>query len=173
MLKAGEIGLELPLSPSKRILAAADSGDYPTTLALWDSLVLSQSKAQEMKKLLHIETLLNLYLASYVFNIDTASRAGSAANAAYVAARSMTVFRNYADSRKDLMMRYNITIFIKYQHIYKIAFPPTHPKYRDLFTEEWRQQTRTQIQHYLIKRLDQTTGSDISPRSPDHNATPS
>lgn len=149
------------LSPAKRIIDAMEHGDYPTAMTLWDHYILRGSDLPGFKRLLYIETLMNLYMATYPFRSDIVHLAGSARNAAAVAARAMGVFRNYVESRKDIMMKYNVVLFIKTCQIHSIAFPPTHPKYKYIFEDDWLIKAKTQIDDFLRKRIPECTIGDI------------
>ena len=54
--------------------------------------------------------------------------------AAKVAARSMTIFKHFYESRGNGCAQQG-SEFYSYRGLYKIAFPPTHPLCKDLFVE--------------------------------------
>lgn len=57
----------------------------------------------------------------------------------------MSIFINYKESRKKLLNNLDIAIYHKYGNIHQIEFPPTHPKYKHIFSQSWQVKTRSKI----------------------------
>jgi len=128
-------------------------GDYSTSLTLWNNhvisemLTLSRAMQSELKK---IEFYVNIYMATYPFRNSSIEAAGSPDLAAKDAARAMTIFKHFLESRgKDTLKTSQFQI---YKDLPKIAFPPTHPKFSHLFRSDWIDDTEALVLSFL-KRI--------------------
>ena len=135
----------------QRLLNALDNGDYPRMVALWDSFITARSSERSKSlsvEMREVEFLVHLTCAVYPFRSEIIQIAGSPAVAAKVAARSMTIFKHYLETRGS---RCSADEFVGYRNIHKIAFPPAHPQYKHMFTPEWSRTTRNRIASFLEK----------------------
>ena len=138
----------------QRLMNALDNGDYPRMLQLWDSCI--QQKIGSVKSSLlgaearECEFLVHLCCAIYPFRSEVIQIAGSPAIAAKVAARSMTIFKHFLVTRGNRLVQGDRE-FANYRGIYKIAFPPSHPQYKHMFTQEWSRATRSRIADFMEK----------------------
>jgi hypothetical protein len=138
----------------QRILNALDSGDYPRCITLWDTYI-SQKIGTVKSMALNTESreaefLYNLACGIYPFRSHVIKEAGSPDVASKVAARSMTMFKHYVQNRGIKLVQ-NGEEFSIYKNLFKIAFPPAHPQYSHLFSEEWYNETREKIIKFLEK----------------------
>jgi len=138
----------------QRLLVALDSGDYPRLITLWDTYI--SSKIGTVKSTVlgaearDAEFLMNLSCAIYPFRGDVIASAGSPSVAAKVAARSMTIFKHYLETRGARLVQKDQE-FVSYRNLYRIAFPPTHPQFKHLFSEDWQKSCRDRIVMFLEK----------------------
>ena len=113
-----------------RILAAFDDGDYPLLLSLWETFIVQQAldfvppDLEGSRKT--AEFLCNLHCAIYPFRSEVMRRAGAPDVAAKVAARSMTIFKHFMETRGVHLIDKGHDLY-KFRSVYKISFPPTHP----------------------------------------------
>lgn len=138
----------------QRILNAIDSGDYPRILTLWDTYITQKigtlkstalnSEARDAEFLVHINC------AIYPFRSDVIQKAGAPEVAAKVAARSMSMFKHFVETRGARLVLKGEE-FAAYKNLYKIPFPPTHPQFQHLFSEQWYSETRQRIISFLEK----------------------
>ena len=135
----------------ERILASVLSGDYPRALLLWDSYivqVLPGKSASLNSDARTIEFILNLFLAVYPFRTEVIKDAQSPKVASATAARSMTIFKHYLEA-KGARLTQQDQEFEQYKTLHKIAFPPTHPQFKHLFSEEWTKMVKQRISSFL------------------------
>ena len=136
---------------AERILNAVSSGDYPRALSLWDAYVIQRLDSKSpsiVAEAYNTEFLANLFLALYPFRREIIQSAGTPKIASTVAARSMTIFKHFIETR-GLSIIQKYPDYAKYKNLHKIAFPPTHPQYKHLFTEEWISRARKSISVFL------------------------
>ena len=120
-----------------RILSAFSSGDYPTLLHLWDSIVVknlhkrSPDVAVESNK---VEFLINVHCGVFPFRVEVMQKAKHPNVAAKVAARAMTIFKHYITMRGRPLL--STGEFKIYKSLPKCGFPPTHPSFAHLFRTE-------------------------------------
>ncbi len=138
----------------QRILNAMDSGDYPRTITLWDTYIAQKIGTVKSMSLnaeaRDAEFLVNIGCSIYPFRSDVIQNAGSPDVAAKVAARSMTMFKHYVENRGARLVQKGEE-FSLYRGLFKIAFPPAHPQFKHLFSEEWYISTRERIIAFLEK----------------------
>lgn len=94
-----------------------------------------------------VEFLLHLFCTSFVFRADTVKHYKSPGEIAKVAARAMTIFKHYTETRGSKVLL--LDEYQKYKMLHKIAFPPTHPSFAHLFKHEWIDSTRNRIVTFL------------------------
>ena len=139
----------------QRILNAFDSGDYPRLVTLWETYI--NQKIGTVKSTLiavearEMEFLANLCCAIYPFRSEVIKSAGSPAVAAKVAARSMTIFKHYQETKGNRVCQQKDHEFFAYRNVHKIAFLPTHPQYKHMFTEDWIRSARSRIMRFMEK----------------------
>jgi len=138
----------------QRILNALDSGDYPRILTLWDTYI-SQKIGTVKSTLLNAEArdsefLVNLNCAVYPFRSSVIQQAGTPEVAAKVAARSMAMFKHYVETRGVRLVQRGED-FAAYKHLFKAQFPPSHPQFQHLFSEQWYSDSRQKIITFLEK----------------------
>lgn len=139
----------------QRILNAFDSGDYPRLVTLWETYI--NQKIGTVKSTLiavearEMEFLANLCCAIYPFRSEVIKSAGSPAVAAKVAARSMTIFKHYQETKGNRVCQQKDHEFFAYRNVHKIAFLPTHPQYKHMFTEDWIRSARSRIVRFMEK----------------------
>ena len=139
-----------------RILNSLDSGDYPRMITLWDSYVAQKIGTLKSTALnseaRDAEFVLNLCCAIYPFRPEVIETAGSPSVAAKVAARSMTIFKHFLETRGARLIQKGQE-FAHYRNLYKIPFPPEHPQFSHMFTDEWYSAARERIAMFLEKFL--------------------
>ena len=139
-----------------RVLAAFDDGDYPLLLSLWETFIVQQAleyvppELDESRK--NAEFICNLHCAIYPFRSDIMRKAGSPDVAAKIAARAMTTFKHFIETRGANLLPVTNDLH-KFRSIYKIAFPPTHPKCKELFVQSWVPRVRAEVRSFLEKFL--------------------
>ena len=106
----------------------------------------SKTKAIQMESFI-AEFLMHLYCTSFVFRPETVKNYKSSADIAKVAARAMTIFKHFTETRGSKVLL--LDDFQKYKVLYKIAFPPTHPAFAHLFKMDWVENTRDRIVAFL------------------------
>ena len=153
-LKGDDSGARNQRAIIQRILNALDSGDYPRTLTLWDTYI-AQKIGTVKSTVLNAEArdaefLVNLSCAIYPFRSNVIQTAGSPDVAAKVAARSMTMFKHYAETRGARLVQKGEE-FAPFKNLFKIPFPPTHPQFKHMFGEEWYTTSRERIIFFLEK----------------------
>ncbi len=133
---------------------AFSQGDYPGLLNLWDiylvPLLQQQLGADEEIAVLKLEFQLHLYMAIYPFKLEVVKTLNNPQRAGSMAARSMAIFRHYIESRGYLYLQIN-KAFNSYKNLHKIAFPPTHPNYKHLFSSEWQTNIRISFFEFINK----------------------
>lgn len=130
-----------------RIVSAIVNGEYTTALTLWDTYVTASNQNQEADS---AEFTMNLFCAIYPFRSDVIKSAGNPKVASKVAARQMTIFKHYIESKGyDLVQQGSE--FASYRGLPKIAFPPTHPAFKHLFTQDWMRNAVLKISQFLDK----------------------
>jgi hypothetical protein len=91
------------ISVSAKILIAFDEGDYESLLKLWEENIVQPSQESMHDDLIYevkaAEFLCNLHCAVYPFRLEGIKKAGTPQIAAKTAARSMTIFKKYFESR--------------------------------------------------------------------------
>ena len=150
--------IKKPPSPPmlERVLAAFDDGDYPLLLSLWETFIVQQAleyvppELEESRR--NAEFLCNLHCAIYPFRSEVMRKAGAPDVAAKVAARSMTIFKHFIETRGANLLPPSNDLH-KFRSVYKIAFPPTHPKCKELFVQSWVPKVRAEVQSFLDKFL--------------------
>jgi hypothetical protein len=135
-----------------RIVSAVVNGEYTTALTLWDTYVISSSQNQEADS---AEFIMNLFCAIYPFRSDVIKSAGNPKIASKVAARQMTIFKHYIESKGYDLVQQD-SAFASYRGLPKIAFPPTHPAFKHLFTQEWMRNAILKISQFLDKYFQST-----------------
>ena len=160
-----------------RILAAFDDGDYPLLLSLWETFIVQPaldrlassstsssssvpSALEEQRK--NAEFLCNLHCAIYPFRADVMRRAGSPDVAATVAARAMTIFKHFMETRGHDLIHKGHPLH-KFRGVHKIAFPPTHPNCKELFASAWVPTARDEVRAFLDAFLASASPSDHLP----------
>jgi len=162
-----------------RILAAFDDGDYPLLLSLWETFIVqpaldrlassptsssssspTPSALEEQRK--NAEFLCNLHCAIYPFRADVMRRAGSPDVAATVAARAMTIFKHFMETRGHDLIHKGHPLH-KFRGVHKIAFPPTHPNCKELFASAWVPTARDEVRAFLDAFLASASPSDHLP----------
>ena len=92
-----------------RIMKAFDCGDYPTILTLWDSYVAQKLHPDEDAALQDdadvAEFYMHLHCATCPFRQSIMKSMGSPAAAAQLAARSMTIFKHFIESKGKHLFR--------------------------------------------------------------------
>ena len=153
-LNADDAGARNRRTIIQRILNALDGGDYPRILTLWDTYIAQKIGTVKSMALnaeaRDAEFLVNLNCAIYPFRPDVIQTAGSPDVASKVAARSMTMFKHYLETRGARLAQKGEE-FGLYRNVYKIPFPPAHPQFKHLFGEEWYTSTRQRIIGFLEK----------------------
>ena len=139
----------------QRILNALDNGDYPQLVTLWDSFI-TQKIGTVKSSLLAMEAreaefLANLCGAIYPLRPEIIQIAGDPALAAKVAARAMTIFKHYLETRGARLVEFKDLEFYPYRNLFKIAFPPAHPQFKHLFTDAWSRTARERIVKFMEK----------------------
>lgn len=136
---------------AKSILTTLDHGDYPAFIGLWDknitNLTLSMG-SEVVDASLRIELLGHVILATFPFRLSQVEKVGSPKAIAAVAARSMTIYKHYIESRGFLVIQKYKDLNL-FKNLFKIAFPPTHPTYKHIFRIEWIQSSLGQIKQFL------------------------
>jgi hypothetical protein len=141
----------------EKIMKAFDTGDYPNVLFLWDSWVsqkLSLSDPVVVHEAAVAEFYMHIHCATSPFRQTTIAQLPNPVAAAKLAARSMTIFRHYVETKGKALAA--TPEFHVYKHLHKIAFPPTHPKYSHLFYQDWMTRTREAYFKFLIPFLRDT-----------------
>jgi hypothetical protein len=90
-----------------RIMKAFDSGDYPSSLSLWDSYVSQTLDPADPVQCLEAdvaEFYMHLHCATCPFRGAMMSMMAGPKQAAQLAARSMTVFKHYLSSKGRSML---------------------------------------------------------------------
>jgi hypothetical protein len=138
----------------QRFLNALDGGDYPRMLTLWDTYVSSKIGTVKSTALnaeaRDAEFIVNLCCAIYPFRAEVIETAGSPAVAAKVAARSMTIYNHFLETRGARLVQQGQE-FVAYRNIHKIPFPPQHPHFAHLFTSDWYSYARERVINFLEK----------------------
>ena len=138
----------------QRITKSLDAGDYPLLISLWDSYIVQKIGTVKSISLnteaRDAEFLCHICLAIYPFRSEVISSAPSPSVAARVAARSMTIFKHYLETRGARLIQKDEQ-FSAYRNLYRIAFPPTHPQFKHLFADGWLQSARDRILTFLEK----------------------
>ena len=80
---------------------------------------------------------MNLFCLTGAFRSEIVKSFETPAMAAKNAARTMSIFKNYIDTRGKNLVSQEGGEFQIYKDLYKIAFPPTHPVYSHLFSNNW------------------------------------
>lgn len=137
-----------------RIMGALDSGDYPRVITLWDTYILQKLGTMKPTSL-HSEArdaefLVHLLCALYPFHPEVIQNCGSPIVAAKVAARSMTIFKHFLETRGSRLIQKDQEFAI-YRNLYRVAFPPTHPQFAHMFSDEWLQISRNRVVTFLDK----------------------
>ena len=137
-----------------RFLSALDGGDYPRMVTLWDTYVGSKIGTVKSTALnaeaRDAEFIVNLCCAIYPFRAEVIENAGSSNVAAKVAARSMVIFKHFLETRGARLVQPGQE-FEVYRKLHKIPFPPQHPLFSHLFTEEWYDRARERVITFLEK----------------------
>lgn len=134
-----------------RVMSALESGDYPQALTLWDALVIQTLNNRSVamnNEARTAEFILNLFLAIYPFRSEVIKSAGTPRIASATAARSMTIFKHFLESRGHRLTQRDQE-FANYRNLHKIAFPPTHPQFKHLFTEDWTKMAKYRLAAFL------------------------
>jgi len=139
----------------QRILNALDNGDYPQLVTLWDSFITQKIGTVKSSLLAaearEAEFLANLCGAIYPLRPEIIQIAGDPALAAKVAARAMTIFKHYLETRGARLVEFKDLEFYPYRNLFKIAFPPAHPQFKHLFTDAWSRTARERIVKFMEK----------------------
>ena len=137
-----------------RFLSALDGGDYPRMVTLWDTYVGSKIGTVKSTALnaeaRDAEFIVNLCCAIYPFRAEVIENAGSSGVAAKVAARSMIIYKHFLETRGARLVQPGQE-FEVYRKLHKIPFPPQHPLFSHLFTDEWYDQARERVIAFLEK----------------------
>ena len=145
-----------------RIVSAFDRGDYPIVLSLWNAYVVQVSSAFSSEVQIdakRAEFYVNVYCASYPFRNEVIREAGSPEVAAKLAARSMTIFKHFIETRGKESLK--LPEFQIYKNLHKIGFPPTHPQFSHLFRGHWIDRTRKMVVSFLTRLLEPATSSEL------------
>ena len=151
-----------PGAVKERILGAFMAGDYPRILTLWDTHIIQALKdrsAQIAAEARTAEFYINLQCATFPFRSDVMKNAGTPGVAARAAARSMTIFKHYLESRGRQMM--GNRDFAVYKNLHKIAFPPTHPSFSHLFHDKWVPMAKDAVLTFLDRFFDSSDLPEI------------
>ena len=136
----------------ENIMKSFSEGDYPRVLTLWDAYVvqsLRDRSAQIGAEARVAEFYINLQCATFPFRNNVLREVGAPNVAAKLAARSMTIFRSYIESRgKSILQNQEFQV---YKNLHKIAFPPTHPSFSHLFHEQWIPMAQRNVLGFLKK----------------------
>ena len=146
-----------PEAVKERILSSFIQGDYPRILTLWDTYIIQALKdrsAQIAAEARTAEFYINLQCATFPFRSDVMKKLGNPGVAARTAARSMTIFRHYLESRGKNMV--TMREFSVYKSLHKIAFPPTHPSFSHLFHDKWIPMAMANVETFLDRFFDTT-----------------
>jgi len=136
---------------TERIMSSLSGGDYPRALVLWDTYVVQFLPGRSVAINTDARTaefILNLYLAVFPFRSEVIKSAGTPKIASATAARSMTIFKHFVETRGTRLVQKDQE-FAAYGGLHRIAFPPTHPQYKHLFTEDWMRTARYRISSFL------------------------
>ena len=112
-------------SPSElveKIMKCFDNGDYPTILYLWDQCVavkLSTKDSVDLHDASIAEYYMHIHCATNPFRQSTIANQSSPGEAAKLAARSMTIFRHFVESKgKKLSSTPEFHVSHVYMHRY-------------------------------------------------------
>ena len=138
-----------------RIMSSFLEGDYPRALTLWDTYVIQGLHDRSViinNDARTAEFILNLYIAIFPFRMEVIKTAPTPKVASATAARSMTIFKHFVESRGSRLVQKDQE-FEPYKNLHKIAFPPTHPQFKHLFSEDWMKTAKSRVISFLERYL--------------------
>jgi len=143
---------------NERILKALEKIDTLKLLTLWDTYVtqtLDPLNSELVISARIAEFYLHLYCATYPFRDEVLKNVKSPSEAAKFAARSMTIFKHFIETRGRRLVK--TPEFQQFKNFHKIAFPPTHPSFSHLFRSAWQENTKAKIVTFLSEYLQPPT----------------
>jgi len=133
-----------------RIMHALEKCESLRLLTLWDTHIIQTLHVHPPETVAAArvaEFYLHLCCATHPFRDDTLRTINSPAEAAKYAARSMTVFKNFTETRGKRLLK--TPEFQGFKNLHKIAFPPTHPTYSYMFRPEWQKMAKARVAAFL------------------------
>ena len=133
-----------------RIMTAVEKCDSPRLLSLWDAYVvqgLSQKSVAVNAETRIAEFYIHLYCATYPFRNESLTAARTPAVASKHAARAMTIFKHYLETRGKRLLK--TPEFQGFRNLHKVGFPPTHPSFSYLFRDDWVAMVKDKISKFL------------------------
>lgn len=134
------------------IIKALETSESLRLLTMWDNYVikgLSNLPSEMIAEARIAEFYLHLFCATYPFRDDILQSLNSPAEAAKYAARAMTVFKHFTETRGRRLTK--TPEFQGFKTLHKIAFPPTHPTYSYMFRKEWQTMAKGRVADFLEK----------------------
>jgi hypothetical protein len=147
--------LKIPTNDiNDRIVKALEKSDTLRLLTLWDTYVTQTLDPQNSGLVTNAritEFYLHLYCATNPFRDETLKNVKSPSEAAKYAARSMTIFKHFLETRGRRLLK--TPEFQQFKNFHKVAFPPTHPSFSHMFRAAWQEMTKSKIVSFLSSYL--------------------
>lgn len=136
----------------EQVTNALNVKDIDTLIPLWDTYITKTIHSAPDEILLSAniaEFYMHLYCATYSFRNDYLETISSPALAAKTAARSMTIFKRFVETRGKVLIK--TPEFQVYKSLFKVAFPPTHPSFAFMFKDSWDVMAKNEVIQFVEK----------------------
>jgi hypothetical protein len=147
--------LKIPVDDiNDRVVKALEKSDTLRLLTLWDTYVTQTLDPQNPELVTNAritEFYLHLYCATNPFRDEILKTVKSPSEAAKYAARSMTIFKHFLETRGRRLLK--TPEFQPFKNFHKVAFPPTHPSFSHMFRSAWQENTKAKIVTFLSSYL--------------------